>query len=241
VDGFFDEAGRQLSGDGPGVLLRQVSPTQFSLEESFSYRNGDTTILVDKATLRASDLASVPWYMTWFLNRYGRHTLAALLHDSLVAGVANTCDARRSADRVFFEALKPLGVPLLLRLIMWIAVTLETRWNSTDQLRALRRLGLIGWSVAALWGIGNFIANLTWWDLGPLGQWLIDLAPFGWSGIWISFLLPVIAAPLWGRDAWPQGAVAVVPGFFVVPVSLFAAIATAIYRVLEQIASLFDS
>lgn len=234
-DGFYDAEGRRLAGDGRGVLVRQQSPTTFSLEEPFSYRSSRGEWAVSPDRLTDTDLASVPWPMRWFLPRYGRHTLAALLHDELVSADSGNCTSRRVADRLFFESLRPLGVPVLLRLIMWIAVTVETRWSTPDRWRMARRIGLVAWFTAALWGISNFLVHAAWWDAGPLGQRIVDLPPFGWSGISLSLVLPVLAAPLWGNDTFPQGVAAIIPGFFVVPMSFLTAVAYGIYWVTEMV------
>jgi hypothetical protein len=66
------------------VVLQQVSATEFHLKEGFRYvgRAGTGTVLPDD--LPDTDLASIPRLMGWFANSYGKHTLAALLHDHLV-------------------------------------------------------------------------------------------------------------------------------------------------------------
>ena len=235
--GFFDASGQRLSGTGPGIAIRQKSPTTFRIEEEFTYRSPDGEWTVTPEMLDDTDLASVPWPMLWFLPRYGRHTLAALLHDWMVESEFKEFSERRRADRIFYGALGVLGVPTLMRVIMWAAVTIETRWATPDRLLPWRRLGLTIWSMAALWGIANLVAQLAWWDIGPLGQWIIDLPPGDLSGIWLSLALPIVVAPLWGSDAWPQGLGAIVPGVFVVPMSVLTAISYGMYWALELVVS----
>ncbi|MBT8240203.1 MAG: DUF1353 domain-containing protein [Acidimicrobiia bacterium] len=215
------------------MALRQTSPTTFRTEESFTYRTAADEWTVTPEMLGDTDLASVPWPMLWFISRYGRHTLAALLHDWMVKVADVDFTSRRRADRVFFDALGFLGVATLMRVIMWAAVTIKTRWATPDRARWLRRLGLVGWSLAALWGIANFLTHLAWWNLGPLGELIGDAPPFGFSGLWLSLVLPVAVAPLWGSDAWPQGLGAVVPGAFVVPMSALTAASYGVYWLLE--------
>ncbi len=235
--GFFDASGNRLTGGGRGIALRQTSPTKFRTEEPFTYRSADGEWTVTPKMLGDTDLASVPWPMLWFLPRYGRHTLAALLHDWMVDNDFRVFSDRRQADRIFHQALGVLGVPTLMRLIMWAAVTIKTRWDTPDRLRLGRRLALVLWSVSALWGISNFVAHLAWWDLGPFGQALIELPPGDLSGLWLSVALPFIVAPLWGADAWPQGLAAIVPGAFVVPMSALTAVSYGLYWLLELIVS----
>ncbi|MGI9608105.1 MAG: DUF1353 domain-containing protein [Acidimicrobiales bacterium] len=236
-NGFFDSAGNPLTGSGRGVLLRQTSPTTFELGEAFSYRKDETTWNVTPTELSDTDLASVPWPMLWFLPTYGRHTLAALLHDQLVRGDHASFDRRGTADRIFFDALGELEVPLLRRLTMWSAVTVKTRWDTPSPTLWLRQLGMAMWAIAALWGISNAIATVAWWDTGPVGDFIKAVPPFGWSGLWVSVTLPALAAGLWGRDAWPQGVAAIVPGLFVVPMSFLTAVSYGIYYAFEIVMS----
>ena len=213
--------------------MRQTSPTTFRIEETFTYRGDDGDWTVTPAMVGDTDLASVPWPMLWFLPRYGRHTLAALLHDWMVKQAVSDFNGRRRADRIFFDALGVLGVATLMRVIMWSAVTIQTRWATADRTRWVRRIGLVVWALAAVWGISNAVTHLAWWDVGPLGEKILTAPPFGWSGLWVSLALPVVVAPLWGADSWPQGFAAIVPGAFVVPMSALTAASYGVYWILE--------
>jgi hypothetical protein len=237
---FRDAEGEFMTGDGRGALLRQVTTNAFSLEEPFSFdRAGDDGVHVDVEPrhLQSTDLASIPGLLRWFVPRYGRHTLAALMHDQLVkSGVDNPAEIpdRRSADKLFYTSMADLDVGLVRRQIMWAAVTLRTRWG-TPWLRPdggygwFARVGLLGWLLAAILGISSF--------------WVGTLSLFGVGGVSvpaalvIAVLLPLFAMWLWGRD-WQQGLVATYGLVIVVLPSVLAAIFYRIYSLAEAVVSI---
>jgi len=239
---FLDNAGQTLTGDGKGVALRQVSANTFSLEEDFSFRRdgADTvTVNVEASRLSNTDLASIPWMIRWFVARYGRHTLAALMHDQLVqAGAKNPPEVpdRRAADRLFYTSMADLGVGVVRRQIMWAAVTARTRLGQgliagTGGYGVLARLGLVGWLLCALAGIASFWACV----LGVLGVGSL----FGWSAfvfLLIASLLPVAAMFLWGDDR-QQGLVATYAFVIVIVPSVLAAIFYFLYWMAETAVS----
>src|SRR5207244_8687600 len=53
-----------------------------------------------------TDLASVPWPFWWLVASYGRHTRAAIVHDSLVGRGARIHVPRKTADHIFLVALE---------------------------------------------------------------------------------------------------------------------------------------
>ena len=111
---------------GAKVVVEQVDDTNWTVQREFSYtgKEGETfPIKVGAET----DFASVPRIFVWFLPRYGRYTLAAILHDSLWRGRASagTLDYI-DADGIFRRAMRELDVPFLRRWIMWAAV----RWGA---------------------------------------------------------------------------------------------------------------
>ena len=60
-----------------------------------------------------TDLASVPWFARWYVSRDGNHTRAAVIHDYLYARASEASFpgiSRRTADRVFLEALRACGL-----------------------------------------------------------------------------------------------------------------------------------
>jgi hypothetical protein len=112
------------------VVLRQIDATDFDLEEPFQYLDhaGDPLWIVPASDV--TDLASTPWFLTWLVPRYGRHTFAALLHDHLQDPNVPNAVTSAHADEVFRDAMGDTGVPWLLRWVMWAAVSARTRKNA---------------------------------------------------------------------------------------------------------------
>ena len=126
----------KLEGEGPGdpeVVLKQVGPNAFQLLHGFRYEvPPDGVVYVVPAhdqnrppsdPNNSTDLASVPFWLWWFVASYGLHTRAALLHDQLVD--VKQID-RVEADRVFRLALEESKVRWMRRWLMWTAVSMAT-------------------------------------------------------------------------------------------------------------------
>ncbi|MFT3855422.1 MAG: DUF1353 domain-containing protein [Ilumatobacteraceae bacterium] len=174
-----------------------------------------------------TDLASIPWFMRWFVNTYGKHTLAAILHDQLIGDRANSgaLGSDTLADRFFREMMGTAGVRWLKRWIMWAAVAIRSRWA----VGGIKRAGLILWFLLAIGGIGlgaaSFGAAAGWGHL------------FGWSGwalLAVAAVLPVVSAPLWGKQ-FGASLIAAPVAMFLLPAAVLAAVGMAIYLVLEGI------
>ena len=193
--------------------------------------------MLDEArTLRqpelATDLASVPRFMAWFESSYGRHTLAAILHDELIDDDPNTGALRSDtlADSFFRDMMGVAGVPFFKRWLMWAAVAARTRWVAGGR----RRASLVLWGLLALSGITMAIFALVaaWSD--------VDL-PGGWDGPgpWVAgaVVLPFIAALLWGKQ-YGAGIVAAAAGLWLVPAAVIVAIGLAVYWLSERVASI---
>jgi Protein of unknown function (DUF1353) len=96
------------------IELRAIPPNRFRLLTGFTYKDPEGRD--HKITPRGvgnTDLASVPWFLWWFVASYGRHTAAALAHDQLVDKID-----RRYADWVFRCALKESGTSWIRRWLM---------------------------------------------------------------------------------------------------------------------------
>ena len=102
-----------------------------------------------------SDLASVPRFLRWFENTYGRHTPAALIHDNLIGPTPNRGPLENDAasDRFFRYMLEAVGVPFFKRWIMWAAVAFRTRWA----VGGWRRRSVAAWVILAALGITAFV------------------------------------------------------------------------------------
>lgn len=176
------------------IPLRQVDDNRFELIQGFVYRGEGGDHIVSASGLGRTDLASIPTFARWFVGTYGRHTLAALLHDFLVRlyawlvaakdPIVATLD-RTKADLIFRIALGELGVPLVRQWVMWSAVTLASRSK-----HRLGKLVMGLWVIAALAGTTITIYGLA------TGRWTLVAAAAG----------PLVLAPLWGRQ-WNAGVV----------------------------------
>ncbi|MFE0750966.1 DUF1353 domain-containing protein [Gordonia sp. NPDC058843] len=175
-----------------------------------------------------TDLASIPRFLRWFENPYGLHSLAALIHDELITGTANSgaLGSDTLSDRFFREMMRASGVPWLKRWIMWSAVALRTRWVAGGW----RRLSVVVWLVLSVIGIctavgssGALLLDWTW----PTSSPAISLV--------LSLLLIFIAAPLWGRQ-WAASLVAAVAALWILPAAIVAYFAYALYLLSEKVA-----
>jgi hypothetical protein len=113
------------SGFSPGakVVVEEVDDQNWKVREPFSYTGARETFTVPAGM--DTDFASVPRVFVWFLPRYGRYTLAAILHDYLWRQRASTGAMEYvDADGTFRRAMRELNVPFLKRWIMWAGV----RW-----------------------------------------------------------------------------------------------------------------
>ncbi|MEA2686821.1 MAG: hypothetical protein QOE93_2016 [Actinomycetota bacterium] len=178
------------------VLLRQVDAKTFRLAQPFRYDDGTQQFEVPENDV--TDLASVPRFLTWLVPRYGRHTLAALVHDHLQASVRAGTMTSEGADEIFRDSMLATGVPLSRRWLMWSAVGLRTQWN----LGGLRKLRVFLW--AALFGLGALIlwptvAYHLFFTFGTNAVLLAAAAVVG------SLAVPLALSVVWGR-LWKLGA-----------------------------------
>ncbi|NNE95055.1 MAG: DUF1353 domain-containing protein, partial [Acidimicrobiales bacterium] len=212
-------------GENEGFIrLAQTTDTHFKLESRITY--GGATGLEDRkpplsdaswkllrnlepADLENTDLASIPAPMRWWVNTYGRHTAAALIHDRFIGipeGLPQPLKddglGEEHIDRYFRFMLADSGIEFIPRWIMWSAVALRTRFMRGGG----RRLMLIAWFLAAL---GGFVGLL----------WALRAGEPAWIAVF-SFA-PWPAAALWGRQ-WGAGMVAsyVVFPFLLIPIAL---------------------
>lgn len=205
------------------ILLRQVSATGFELDEPFRFEEpGQKDVVVRRGD--ATDLASVPSFLTWLVPRYGRHTLPALLHDQLVVGGMDPND-RETVDATFRDAMGGTRVPLVMRWVMWSAVSL-----ATHLLRAWRWKVLIAAWVAlyALTGFDLLFAILGWRPVPALSS-----APV----LVLILVSPLSLSVIWGRRY--RFGLIVAYSLLVLPASVISVAATIIlYRLVEGVAQL---
>jgi len=182
----------RVDSDEPArVVLEQVGPTEFLIKEPFRYRDtvsGRTFVVhASNGPTDTTDLASVPGLLLWFVPRYGRHTLPALLHDQIVD--EDLRDDREEADRVFRDAMGEQGVPLLRRWVMWAAVSLDTIVNTVGRwVMAPIAIWMLAWAVLPV----RFTPPLmSWGPLLPIARHvpLAFAIPTAIVGPWIAGLV----------------------------------------------------
>ena len=221
------------------ILLAQVDRTQFllgstitflqatGLDDKVSGATQQSIRTVSPATLPVTDLASVPVPLRWFVESYGAHTPAAIIHDSLIGNPARPREMTDIyADRYFRFMLKADGVSWLRRHLMWAAVALRTRWaaeRATPFIRWRNRLGLTLWGLLAIVGMTAAVVALVH------GSGLLGVA---------AVALPFPACLLWGRQCG-AGIIAVVAAPWLLPPSILAVIGYGIYWLIERVLTWF--
>ena len=152
------------------VVLRACSPTTFSLDEPVFYRGKCEYFCVPRGFV--TDLASVPWWLVWLVPRYGRYTMAALLHDHLCVEAQAGRFSRHDADSIFRRCLRELGVGLLQRCAMFAAARAASRWSDATRGEALM-LTLVTLA-AVLILLVPCLAVLVWGYGLRFLNWLVD-------------------------------------------------------------------
>lgn len=126
----------------------------FDVLEAFEYRDdvlGQTVIV--PAHGDPTDLASVPWVLWWLIASYGRHTGAAIVHDTLVVERMTRAERVR-ADTIFFHALEESGNNWLRHRLMWAAVS----WGMTMRKSAPVLFVLFVAQLAVFWAAVLWVA-----------------------------------------------------------------------------------
>lgn len=174
-----------------------------------------------------TDLASIPRFMRWFENPYGRHSLAALIHDELITDDVNggRLGSDTLSDRFFREMMGSSGVPWLKRWIMWSAVALRSRFAAGG----LRRWSVVAWVALSVVGMACAVDALGAWVL----DWPAPIDP-AWLLV-VAALLPIVAAGLWGEQ-WGASLVSAVTAFWLVPAAAIAGAGYLVYLALEHLA-----
>ena len=120
--------------DPPTLTVRRTGEETWAVLEPLVYRGARDTFVVP-AGFR-TDFATVPRVAVWLIPRFGRYTLAAVLHDWLVTvGIRAGAVSSRDADGLFRRVLAEQGVPPVRRWLMWCGV----RWGALAN--PLRRPG----------------------------------------------------------------------------------------------------
>ena len=207
------------------VVLRQVSDTEFVLDQPFRYSGGPRLgpTVVNDEYLGPTDLASVPPFLDWIARPFGRHTPAALLHDQLITKHPEELpEAQRVdpgvADLVFRDAMLDCGARVLQTWVMWAGVTLRTRVHRS----ALIVAGIVLWFAAALTGTAALV---------------VGIATSSLMLVLVAILAPIPFAFLWGRQ-WTAGLIAGYSFWIVVLGFTPSWVAYQLYRLAELIVQL---
>lgn len=88
--------------------------------QPFGYRNDRTGRELWVPAAYVTDFASIPRIGRWLIPPFGRHAIAAVVHDWLYS--VGEPGQRREADDIFRDALEELGVDITRRNIMHAAV-----------------------------------------------------------------------------------------------------------------------
>lgn len=107
---------------GRPLVVAAVDDRTWELVEPLVYHGRDD-VLVIPAGFR-TDFATVPRILQWIVPRTGRYSAATVVHDWLIE---SRTVPRRDADGVFRRVLRELGVPVLLRWLMFAAVRFGAR------------------------------------------------------------------------------------------------------------------
>lgn len=222
-----------LDGEHPRIRLEQIDRRTFRLGSTVRYlgptglddldADSDRRIRsVDPDTLPSTDLASIPGPLRWWINSYGAHTPAALIHDRFIGDTApGDCGrppgvSEQAIDRYFRFMLRELGVPFFRRWLMWAAVACRTRLHAGF----LRRAGMIVWILLSLVGLGLFIDGVI---AGDPAEMVFAAA------------LPVPASLLWGRQPGAGLIIAYIGVPCLLPPTALAVPFLAIYALVEAI------
>lgn len=219
---FFDGAGEEPAR----FVLRQVDDDRFVVEELVLYDDGVISLSLPRREGVPTDLASIPFFMAWFVPVNGRHTPAALVHDTMLEGIkvavrsgeVTASDAallRSEADDVFLAAMAATGVPLLRRGLMHAAVTMATCWKRSW----LSRSALVLWTLGSIVGSAMLVAGLF------TGWWWVTV---------FAMLAPIPASLLWGRRHWRSGILAGYGAWLIGLPALATAVGYGAYWLAEQ-------
>lgn len=97
----------------------------YSLTADFVFEDATVIGEGNKITVPANfrtDYASVPWPLTLFIAKDGRHAVAAVVHDYLYGLAREQKFSRIVADAIFLAIMKKSGVNTKKAMIMYFAV-----------------------------------------------------------------------------------------------------------------------
>jgi uncharacterized protein DUF1353 len=197
-------------------VLEQVGDEKFAIRGAVFYTPAGNApaIEISESTLPDTDFASIPFYLSWFVSRHGRHTPAVLLHDMLITSETPP-NERVKADLLLRDALDECRVPPVRSRVMWAGVCLATRCT----MGVLGIAGIVLWALASIAGTSLLVSGLI-----SANIWLVLAATIG----------PFVGALFWGRQYW-AGVVAGYGLWFIALPAIASLIGYAVYWVVEQV------
>ncbi len=231
---FFDAA----DGGPLRLELRSVDGHDFRLLRRIGYRSEDHErpfVVPDDLDTFHTDLASVPWVLTWLVPKSGGFLPAAVLHDGMVRdeGYRGPRVERAEADRIFRGAMVELGTGRVRAWLMWSAVTLVTMWRGHGMASRVLLVGLLG--LVAVLGLIATVDVLDLWNVlpwmgqRPTGQELV-------GGALAAIVIPMVLALSWGRF-WAAGAITGTALALLLHVTVAVAAIYGLYLVVERVVS----
>jgi hypothetical protein len=207
-----------LQIDDPPIRLEQSNSKNFVVLTGFRYETPDhkTRILVHQHD--RTDLASIPFFLRWFVQTYGQHTKAAIVHDSLwrapndptrplgqrelrhttAWAPAEDYISKTEANRIFrlamADSVHPTG--LSRRWIMWSAVTLDSRRTKLPSGVFLYAFLVLHLLLDVLLGLALLGVQIGWSPFGStpvLDHWKAFGVPLAWAPV--AYLL--LGVVLW--------------------------------------------
>ena len=139
----------ELDGTTPArdIELRVTGATEFTLVHGFIFEDPDQNdYRVEVHDGLSTDLASVPFFLQWLVRSYGKHTRGALVHDTYWDFLKTSTDLR-SINRLFRDAMRESGTPLVRRWFVWGAVTMA----------GLAKLGAVGKARLGAWAVALMV------------------------------------------------------------------------------------
>jgi len=237
--GFFD-----VDTGGEMTLELRRSGNEFQIMRRFGYwdaRYPEPFIVPADPLYFRTDLATIPPVFSWLIPTMGMQLPAALVHDALVTsdGELPTHDgpsvSREEADRIFRDALKHIGTPVVRRWLIWSGAALGTIWVTARPRPALRLLTVFTLVAAAVLGcltvldlfdavnVLPWMASRPWWAELPLG-------------LAATITIPLAISVLWS-PRWRIGAITGVAGTLLAPITVAITATSAAYYLVEMAAS----
>ena len=198
-----------VTGTGPARISLQhvrgalVRPNVYRVGEQFGYIDADHGYFIVPADPSSfyTDLTSLPAIFQWIFPTRISLAPAAVLHDALISepgepphfeGPPTT---RRDADEIFRRALGELGSSPTRRWLMWAVAAFGTMASGSWVQRLVAALTVMSFATVSwvqLLDMFDVVGFLPWSDQS------IDSEVMG--AILGSLLVPLLAAPLWGKS-----------------------------------------